>query len=84
MERSIILSKEEVKWILCGTKTSIRRLIPEQPLSRLCYTFAGAENGTWGYPSETAWNYWLINTSIRDASNSRKIKNEKNTHNERD
>ena len=58
MERSIILSKEEVKWILCGTKTSIRRLIPEQPLSRLCYTFAGAENGTWGYPSETAWNYW--------------------------
>ena len=27
---------------------------------------------------------WLINTSIRDASNSRKIKNEKNTHNERD
>ena len=35
-----------------------RRLVKPQPKSKLCYTFAGSDCGTWGYPSKTAHESW--------------------------
>ena len=33
-------------------------MIKLQPKSKLCYTFAGSDCGTWGYPSKTAHESW--------------------------
>ena len=34
------------------------RLIKPQPKSKLCYTFAGSDSDTWGYPNRTAHEIW--------------------------
>ena len=47
-----------VRAILDGIKTVTRRVIKPQPKSKLCYTFAGSDCGTWGYPSKTAHESW--------------------------
>lgn len=53
--KPILFNAEMVRAILDGRKTVTRRLIKPQPKSKLCYTFAGSDCGTWGYPSKTAY-----------------------------
>lgn len=59
-EKPILFSTSMVQAILRGDKKQTRRLITPQPLSRLCYCFAGSSGsvGTWGYPDINAWNNW--------------------------
>ena len=52
--KPILFNTEMVRAILDGRKTVTRRLVKPQPKSKLCYTFAGSDCGTWGYPSKTA------------------------------
>ena len=47
-----------VRAILDGRKNCTRRIVKPQPQGRLCYTFAGGDCGTWGYPSKTAYENW--------------------------
>lgn len=54
----ILFNTDMVRAILGGRKTVTRRLIKPQPKSKLCYTFAGSDCGTWGYPSKTAHEFW--------------------------
>ena len=54
----ILFNNEMVRAILDGRKTVTRRLVKPQPKSKLCYTFAGSDCGTWGYPSKTAHESW--------------------------
>ena len=54
----ILFNTEMVRAILDGRKTVTRRLVKPQPKSKLCYTFAGSDCGTWGYPSKTAHESW--------------------------
>lgn len=54
----ILFNTEMVRAILDGRKSCTRRIIKPQPQSRLCYTFAGCDCGTWGYPSKTAYENW--------------------------
>ena len=56
--KSILFNTEMVRAILDGRKTCTRRVIKPQPQSRLCYTYAGGNCGTWGYPSKTAYENW--------------------------
>ena len=41
-----------------GRKACTRRLVKPQPKSKLCYTFAGSDSDTWGYPNRTAHEIW--------------------------
>lgn len=54
----ILFNTEMVKAILDGRKTVTRRVIKPQPISNLCYTFAGGSCRTWGYPSPSAHEIW--------------------------
>lgn len=56
--KPILFNTEMVRSILDGRKSCKRRIIKSQPQSRLCYTFAGGDCGTWGYPSKTAHESW--------------------------
>lgn len=58
MEKGILFNKEMVQEILKGRKTCTRRVIKPQPKSLLCFTFAGAGAGTWGYPFPGAEKSW--------------------------
>ena len=56
--KPILFNTDMVRAILDGRKTCTRRIIKPPPQSRLCYTFAGCNCGTWGYPSKTAHEIW--------------------------
>lgn len=56
--KPILFNTEMVRAILDGRKSCTRRIVNPQPQGRLCYTFAGGDCGTWGYPSKTAYENW--------------------------
>lgn len=56
--KPILFNTEMVRAILSGDKTCTRRVIKPQPKSMLCYTFAGCDCGTWGYPVPSAHETW--------------------------
>lgn len=57
-ELPILFNTEMVRAILDGRKSCTRRIVKPQPQGRLCYTFAGCDCGTWGYPNRTAHEIW--------------------------
>lgn len=56
--KPILFNTEMVRAILDRRKSCTRRIVNPQPQGRLCYTFAGCDCGTWGYPSKTAYENW--------------------------
>lgn len=56
--KPILFNTEMVRANLDGRKSCTRRIVKSQPQGRLCYTFAGCDCGTWGYPSKTAYENW--------------------------
>ena len=56
--KPILFNTQMVKAILEDRKTVTRRVIKPQPQMQLCYTFAGSDAGTWGYPGKDAHVYW--------------------------
>ena len=62
----ILFNTEMVQAILDGRKSCTRRLMKPQPQSKLCYTFAGSDTGTWGYPDKTAHEIWGEEYRLQD------------------
>ena len=62
----ILFNTEMVQAILDGRKSCTRRLMKPQPQSKLCYTFAGSDTGTWGYPDKTAHEIWGEEYKLQD------------------
>lgn len=58
MTKSMLFNTEMVRALLDGRKSCTRRIVKPQPQGRLCYTFAGGDYGTWGYPSKQAHVSW--------------------------
>lgn len=58
MVKPILFNEEMVQAILDGRKSCTRRIMKPQPKSKLCYTIAGCESKTWGYPSKVAHEFW--------------------------
>lgn len=58
ISKPILFNTDMVQSILDGKKTVTRRVIKPQPKFILSYTFAGCNNGTWTYPSDSAYVYW--------------------------
>lgn len=56
--KPILFNTEMVRAILDRRKSCTRRIVNPQPQGRLCYTFAGGDCGTWGYPGKTAYENW--------------------------
>lgn len=56
--KSILFTTEDVRAILDGRKTAVRRAIRLQPKSKLVYIFGGYKHGKWSYPAKDAWKYW--------------------------
>ena len=56
--KPILFNTEMVRAILDRRKSCTRRIVNPQPQGRLCYTFAGGDCVTWGYPSKTAYETW--------------------------
>lgn len=56
--KPILFNTEMVRVILDRRKSCTRRIVNPQPQGRICYTFAGGDCGTWGYPSKTAYENW--------------------------
>ena len=56
--KPILFNTEMVRANLDWRKSCTRRIVKPQPQGRLCYTFAGGDCGTWGYPSKTAYENW--------------------------
>ena len=56
--KPILFNTEMIRAILDRRKSCTRRIVNPQPQGRLCYTFAGGDCGTWGYPSKTAYENW--------------------------
>lgn len=48
----------EVQALLENRKSSARRVVKPQPVSKLAYVCMGYKHGTWGYPGANAWEYW--------------------------
>ena len=64
--KPILFNTEMVRAILDGRKSCTRRLMKPQPQSKLCYTFAGSDTGTWGYPDKTAHEIWGEEYKLQD------------------
>lgn len=56
--KPIIFNTEMVRAILDDRKIVTRRCVKPQPKSRLCYTFAGSDCETWGYPAPSSYEIW--------------------------
>ena len=54
----MIFNTSEVRAILDGTMTVVRKVITPQPKGPLCYIYAGCHAGSWVYPSKDVYHYW--------------------------